>query len=775
MALGRNRDGSGAIPVVNTTFGALTKAGAGGVTVTGTSISSGDASGHWQISGGKITPSSTGDTANLSGGPYALVLDDGQEVNITVEADTYSVITSLEAQTAFTDAGATGGKTVKFRNISGGIDIGTTYHQFANATTYTSPMVLTGETGAKIYGDNGIAFRNCNNFQITGLDIQRTNNTVDAGAITLIGTCHDVDIIGNSIHGDYKDPLGDWASTLYENADGIKIASDGSTASWSGTIQNNLIYDVTEGIVIYATGTGGVSIIDNDIYFTYSDCIKIFPTGSALTAGMDISRNLLHDTIWAAGDLSGKYADCIQIISNAGNDGLDLTNLTIRQNLCWCSPLSNGLRMQGINAFTDAGYNVILKDPIIAGNVILTTSQDAIRLMAIDGGTYVNNVCCYPDPTLSLHQTPALGLGSASSAGTLKVYNNIVDNLVTAGTVDSENNTLTGARGVTIAYSTVFEGSSFYPASFAALQAEFATATAYDPRGAIGSGFQTIGNAVDSGTGWAVDTDFYVKPTISSSNPADNATDVAVDTNPTITFSQNIEFNTGNITLRDNDGGFADLEVFDVTTDIGGGAGTVSISSAVLTMEPTADFAGGIEHAIRIADGALLSVKTGLPFDGIADDTTLSFTSVSSNLYEWGDMATAAAWSCPAGMAVTGGVFNLSGSAAAFAAAYSNSNYFSTVTSDSADINVDFDVTRYVAGPWTFRMQLNFYDGPATTNTLLGTYQLNGSTFSVTGTGAYNYTVPAASVPAGTTHFRWQWVAITANPDFDIDNMVITQ
>lgn len=116
---------------------------------------------------------------------------------------------------------------------------------------------------------------------------------------------------------------------------------------------------------------------------------------------------------------------------------------------------------------------------------------------------------------------------------------------------------------------------------------------------------------------------------ISSTSPTDNATDVAVDTAITITFNANIAFGTGNITLRDNDGGWADLEAFDVTTDTGGGAGTVSISGAVLTIEPTADLANNIEYAIRI-DATAIDTTDGVSFAGIADDTTVSFTTVAA-------------------------------------------------------------------------------------------------------------------------------------------------
>lgn len=120
-------------------------------------------------------------------------------------------------------------------------------------------------------------------------------------------------------------------------------------------------------------------------------------------------------------------------------------------------------------------------------------------------------------------------------------------------------------------------------------------------------------------------------PTVSSSTPADNATDVAITVNPTITFSENIAFGTGNITLRANDGGWADLETFDVTTNTGGGAGTVSISGGVLTIEPTADLDNSIEYAIRI-DATAITDQRENAFAGIADDTTISFTTIAGDV-----------------------------------------------------------------------------------------------------------------------------------------------
>ena len=127
-------------------------------------------------------------------------------------------------------------------------------------------------------------------------------------------------------------------------------------------------------------------------------------------------------------------------------------------------------------------------------------------------------------------------------------------------------------------------------------------------------------------------------PTISSSVPTDNATGVAVDSTIAITFSHNIQFITsaGTVVLRDNDGGWADLETFtpsSLTAATGDNGGSASISGAVLTITPGTDMVGGIEHAIRIASNAVEEIY-GTNFAGIADDTTLSFTIASAGYTE---------------------------------------------------------------------------------------------------------------------------------------------
>lgn len=116
--------------------------------------------------------------------------------------------------------------------------------------------------------------------------------------------------------------------------------------------------------------------------------------------------------------------------------------------------------------------------------------------------------------------------------------------------------------------------------------------------------------------------------------PADNATGISPTAPITLTFDEDIVFGTsGTITLRKNTAGtWSDIEVFDVATEVGGGAGQVSIGGAgntVLTIRPTASLSDSTEYALRFTAGAIKDGR-GNPMAAIADDTTRSFTTAAA-------------------------------------------------------------------------------------------------------------------------------------------------
>jgi hypothetical protein len=72
-------------------MGALTPAGMGDIPITGASISSGNGSGHFQVTGGAIVGSAAGVAAGYNAGPYTLTTNNGQVFVITTVANAYSI------------------------------------------------------------------------------------------------------------------------------------------------------------------------------------------------------------------------------------------------------------------------------------------------------------------------------------------------------------------------------------------------------------------------------------------------------------------------------------------------------------------------------------------------------------------------------------------------------------------------------------------------------------------------------------------------------------
>lgn len=106
-------------------FGALNDAGTGDYPVAATAIVSGNEAGHFQLSGGAITLSAAGADADLSAGPYRLVLNDGTNLDVDVVPNAYVIGKQADWSTG---TGGTGvghlgpdvleGKQVRFRPIS---------------------------------------------------------------------------------------------------------------------------------------------------------------------------------------------------------------------------------------------------------------------------------------------------------------------------------------------------------------------------------------------------------------------------------------------------------------------------------------------------------------------------------------------------------------------------------------------------------------------------------------------------------------------------------
>ena len=117
-------------------------------------------------------------------------------------------------------------------------------------------------------------------------------------------------------------------------------------------------------------------------------------------------------------------------------------------------------------------------------------------------------------------------------------------------------------------------------------------------------------------------TESNASPTLSSSVPADNATGIALDSTIVLNFSENVDVESGNITIKKTSDN-STVETIDVTGGQVTGSGTSQI-----TVTPSSDFDTGTEYYVLIDATAFDDSDSG-SYAGISSTTALSFTSTN--------------------------------------------------------------------------------------------------------------------------------------------------
>jgi hypothetical protein len=111
-------------------------------------------------------------------------------------------------------------------------------------------------------------------------------------------------------------------------------------------------------------------------------------------------------------------------------------------------------------------------------------------------------------------------------------------------------------------------------------------------------------------------------PTLSSSTPTDNATDIAPNSNLVLNFSEPVQAGTGNIILSNGT---------DTRTLNSSDTSQVSFSGNSVTLNPSAGLQGISNYAVQLASGVILDVA-GNAYVGIVDASTLNFTTEPVNM-----------------------------------------------------------------------------------------------------------------------------------------------
>jgi hypothetical protein len=239
-------------------------------------------------------------------------------------------------------------------------------------------------------------------------------------------------------------------------------------------------------------------------------------------------------------------------------------------------------------------------------------------------------------------------------------------------------------------------------------------------------------------------------PAFSSGSPADNATDVAVDTNPALTFSKNLfGVATKDFYLyEDIDTTPVLVETFtfdNATSATGDNGGSASITDAVITISPGADMADNTQHSIRWEAGAVTD-SWGNAVAANTGDTAYNFTTAA---------AVAAAF------------------VERIVSVVAQPTFYSEDTSPSFTDTID--VSGYTAGE-----NLIIFTGPDGAGALPTGVTVNGNSAgspvvsanfgSNRRIGCYEYTLQAADITAGTIDVVATLTA--ANNDFIMDMFI---
>ena len=141
------------------------------------------------------------------------------------------------------------------------------------------------------------------------------------------------------------------------------------------------------------------------------------------------------------------------------------------------------------------------------------------------------------------------------------------------------------------------------------------------------TGNHNVSLQVSDGNGGTATQNFTINvadvslPTITTLNPLDDATDIVLDSNLQITFTENILKGTGNIILYDAVDNTV-VETIDVTS------GNVTINNATVTINPSSDLSYNKSYYIQIAATAFKDTGNN-NFAGILDTTTWSFSTLT--------------------------------------------------------------------------------------------------------------------------------------------------
>ncbi|PRY23554.1 hypothetical protein CLV78_10444 [Aliiruegeria haliotis] len=397
---------AGGTPADLVRFGALTRAGEGGIAVTGGEIAAGNDSGHFEIANGYLVPTAQGEADKLGEGVYAIAMDSGETVEIDVVGNTMSAASAEEILSIIALGAPISGRTIEIRpgtHDTWNQDFRELCKDFTEVVTLRPSDVNDRPTltGMELFAMEGV-FGN-----VTFEDLNFALAHDAFGAINPHIVKHVVqfsrygDGVGENItfrRCDVDCLLGAYEPGVVE-LPGLEASGIGTKLGISGL----LIEDCTFHNMVNALSLCGDNITVRGCSATqmWGDFARLGPrpTGGD-TFNVDIFDNVFTD--WAGSYANYRHADFIQAFPRGGSlPGGDVHNVRIHRNTVFpgatdvvdADGKGNGIQFMLFHALVNEAD--IYRDFSIKGNVAYlqsghgVTFEHTIQRAEIEGNTFL--------------------------------------------------------------------------------------------------------------------------------------------------------------------------------------------------------------------------------------------------------------------------------------------------------------------------------------------------------------------------------------------------
>ncbi len=456
---------------------------------------------------------------------------------------------------------------------------------------------------------------------------------------------------------------GTWSVTAGTLAEASYVAAvtetDAAGNTTTGTV--NLSLDTTAPVLTAALAAGSDSGTagdgrTNDPTPTISGTGEVGASISVVIGGQTLTTTVAADGTWSvtsANLLDGSYSAAVTETDAAGNPRtatvavvIDTAVSVLTANLDTSSdsgvsgdsrtsdttPTLSGTGEVGANISVVIGGQTLTTTVSAGGtwSVTPTTLVDgaysaAVTATDVAGNSRSATVAVTVD-TNAPAVTAALASGSDSGAQGDGRTNDLTPTLSGTGEPGAAIQVVIG--GQTLNTTVAPDGSwSVTPPTNLAAGTYSAAVTATDAAGNFRSA--TVPVVIDN-----------IAPTLSSSGPADNATNVLPGTTVTLNFNETVQAGTGNQTISLYSSTGTLIESFNTTTGVGSAGGSVSFSGGTATLNLHNATTPGSSYYVQMGAGAVTD-SAGNPAAAITGTTALNFTTAAAATITVTNLATA--------------------------------------------------------------------------------------------------------------------------------------